>query len=100
MFRKRSARREEERAARRLVRDREKLASLSPGGSDAHPIEVTSASVVEVRARATPCAQCGGEYKICEHASVRSGLRRVEVTCQQCCTRRALWFRLTSDDPN
>lgn len=100
MFRKRTARREQERAARRLVRDREKLAALSPGGSEARPIEVTSASVVEVRAHATPCVQCGGEYKVREHTSARSGLRRVEVTCQQCGTRRTLWFRLTSDDPN
>jgi hypothetical protein len=100
MFRKRTARREQERAARRLVRDREKLAALSPGGADTHPIEVTSASVVEVRARATPCVQCNGEYKVREHASVRSGLRRVEVTCQLCATRRTLWFRLISDDPN
>jgi len=57
MIRKRTARREQERAARRLVRDREKLAALSPGGSDAHPIDVTSAAVVEGRARAIPCVQ-------------------------------------------
>jgi hypothetical protein len=100
MIRKRTARRQQERAARRLVRDREKLASLSPGGSDDHPIAVTSASVIEVRARALPCVQCDGEYKIREHASAGSGLRRVEVTCQQCGTPRTLWFRLISDDPN
>jgi hypothetical protein len=100
MFRKRTARREQERAARRLVRDREKLAALSPGGSEEHPIQVTSAAVVEGRAGATPCVQCEGEYKVREHEAVPSGLRRVEVTCQQCGTRRTLWFRLISDDPN
>jgi len=100
MIRKRIARREQERAARRLVRDRERLASLSPGGSDEHPIPVASASVVEGRARAMTCPQCDGEYKIREHASARPGLRRVEVACQQCGVRRTLWFRLISNDPN
>ena len=100
MFRKRTARREQERAARRLVRDREKLAALSPGGSEEHPIHVTSAAVVEGRARATPCVQCEGEYRVREHAAVPSGVRRVAVTCQRCGTRRTLWFRLVSDDPS
>jgi hypothetical protein len=100
MIRKRTARREQARAARRLVRDREKLAALSPGGSREHPVPVPSAAVIEVRARAMSCPQCDGTYRIREHASVASGLRRVEVTCQLCGTPRVLWFRLISHEPN
>jgi len=100
MIRKRTARREQERAARRLVRDREKLATLLPGGSEEHPIEVTSAAVVEVKIRGATCPQCEGTYRIREHVSVRSGIRRVDVTCQLCGTPRPVWFRLGSDEPN
>lgn len=95
----RTARRADERAARQLVRDREKLALLSPGGSRERPIAVTSSSVVEVRAHAMTCPQCGGEYKIGEHR-VDDGLRVVAVACVMCGTKRELWFRLVSDEPN
>ena len=100
MVRKRIARRAEERAARRLVRDREKLAALSRGGSAEHPIEVPSSAVVETRVNNSTCPQCEGTYRIVEHTSPSSGLRRVDVRCQQCGAPRALWFRLVSDDPS
>lgn len=96
----RTARRAEERDLRQLVRDREKLALLSPGGTRERPIEVGSAAVVEVRAGALPCPQCGGAYRIKEHASPESGIRRLEVKCNLCGTPRTLWFRLVSDEPN
>jgi predicted Zn finger-like uncharacterized protein len=100
MVRKRVSRRAEERAARQLVRDRERLAALSPGGSAEHPIPVTSAAVVEGRTLSTTCPQCEGSYRIVEHTSPASGLRRVDVRCQLCRTQRTLWFRLISDDPS
>lgn len=100
MARRRVAAREAERNARKLVRDREKLAQLSPGGSEERPISVASAAVVEIRVNALTCPQCEGEYRIREHASVRSGLRRLDVRCQLCGTPRTLWFRLSSDEPN
>jgi predicted Zn finger-like uncharacterized protein len=100
VVRKRTARRADERAARKLVRDREKLAALSRGSSAAHPIGVPSAAVIEVRVRNSACPQCEGEYRIVEHTSPKSGLRRVDVRCQQCGTPRTLWFRLVSDDAN
>jgi hypothetical protein len=56
--------------------------------------------VVEVRVEAMPCAQCHGQYRIREHAAPASGIRRVDVTCRRCSTRRSLWFRLVSSDPN
>jgi hypothetical protein len=98
--RPRTERRVAERAARQLVRDREKLAALSPGGSAARPIAVDSAAVVEVRVRSLPCPQCGGEYRIGEHRAPASGLRQVAVTCTRCHVSRELWFRLTSSEPS
>ena len=95
----RTARRIDERAARQLVRDRERLALLSPGGARERPIPVPSASVVEVRAHAMPCPQCGGELRVGEHR-VDDGLRVVAVSCNQCSAKRELWFRLVSDEPN
>jgi predicted Zn finger-like uncharacterized protein len=100
VVRKRVSRRASERAARKLVRDREKLAALSRGSTPEHPIGVASAAVVEARVHNSTCPQCDGTYRIVEHTSPQSGLRRVDVRCQQCGTPRALWFRLISDDAN
>jgi hypothetical protein len=96
----RAERRRGERAARQLVRDRERLAALVPGGSAEHPIHVTSAAVIEVRAAALPCVQCEGSYRIVEHAAAAPGLRRVTVTCRTCGVTRALWFRIDERGPN
>ena len=98
--RKRTEQRERARAARRLVRDRERLAALSVGGSEDRPIQVDSASVVEVRVRHLACPQCGGEYRVKEHRSPSSGIRSVDVTCQLCGVSRTLWFRIVSAEPN
>lgn len=97
----RTARRIAERDARRLVRDRERLAALSTGGSPDHPIVVDSAAVIEVRAHALPCHQCDSEVRVGEHAVDRAtGLRVVELSCTRCAAKRRLWFRLVADEPN
>jgi hypothetical protein len=96
----RTERRTRERAARGLVRDRERLARLEPGGSEARPIEVASTAVIEVRARSMKCPQCEGEYRIEDHQAPSSGLRRLDVICRVCQVRRSLWFRLGSDLPS
>jgi len=98
--RPRVSRREAERAAKKLVQDREKLALLSPGGARDRPMVVTSSAVIEPRVEGMPCIQCGGQYRVREHEAPASGLRRVEVTCRQCSAPRTLWFRLSPDDPN
>jgi len=95
----RTARRASERAARQLVRDREKLAALLPGGSRERPIAVESAAVIEVRAHATPCPQCDSELRVREHRT-EGGLRVVAVTCTRCAAKRELWFKLVSNEPN
>lgn len=84
----------EERDARRLVLDREKLAALEI--SRERPIQVTSASVIPVRARATPCHQCGGGLHLDEEIAESGELRAVDVSCQRCAATRRLWFRISS----
>ena len=88
------------RAARELVRDREKLASLVPGGSAERPIEIGTSAVIEGRVRALPCAQCEGSYRVTEHRSAGAGLRALDVRCERCGVARTLWFRIVSDEPN
>jgi len=98
--RPRTQRRIEERAARKLVRDRERLFELSVGGSQERPIEVPSTSVIELRVEAMPCVQCTGQYRIRAHEAPASRIRRVDVTCRHCGAPRSLWFRIVSDEPN
>jgi hypothetical protein len=98
--RERTEKRVRERELKQLVRDRERLASLSPGGSAERPVHLASASVVEVRVRNTPCPQCGGELRVTEHRAPAPGLRSVDVRCQLCGTPRTMWFRLDSVEPN
>lgn len=79
----------------------EHYASLLPGGSRDRPIRVSSASVIEVRAQAMTCPHCGiGTYRIAEHVSLATGVRRVDVTCRHCSRARSLWFRIVSDELN
>lgn len=96
----RTNRRARERAARELVRDREKLANLSPGGAPERPIEVESSAVIEGRVRSTPCAQCEGAYRVLDHRAEAAGLRAVDARCQQCGAPRTVWFRIVRAAPN
>ena len=86
--------------ARQAVRDRENAARLAPGGSAANPIHVLTTAVIEIRAAAMPCPQCGGELRIKSHEAPKPGLRRVDVKCQQCSVPRSLWYRLAPDESN
>ena len=101
--RPRTERRERERELRRSVRERERLAAAAPGGWPEHPIVVTSASVIEGTARATPCVQCGAELVLGEHAAEAHGgqpLRVVRLVCRLCHAPRALWFRIETTLPS
>lgn len=93
--RARKRRREEGRAASKAVRERERLAALLPGGAPGRPIEVGSASVVEVQARAIPCVQCAGELELRgdrASSTARGVLRELDLSCRRCHARRLLWF--------
>jgi hypothetical protein len=96
----RTERRARERAARRLVRDKEKLALREVGGSREHPIEVDASPVIEIRVHAMRCPQCDGTYKIVDHRSAGQGMRPVDVTCNVCGAPRTLWFRIVEPLPN
>jgi hypothetical protein len=101
--RPRTERRERERDLRKQVREREKLAATAPGGAPDRPLVVTSASVIEGTARATPCVQCGGELIFGDHsAETRAGhpLRLVRLVCRLCHAPRTLWFRIESPLPS
>ena len=65
-----------------------------------HPIVVASAAVIEVRAAAMECPQCGGQYRLHEHTRPVPSLRRVDVACRRCGTPRTLWFRIEDREPN
>ena len=82
------------------MRDREKLAVLSPGGVRERPIEVESSAVIEGRVRAMPCVQCEGEYRIADHRSEGPGLRAVDAKCDRCGAPRTVWFRIVEREPN
>jgi hypothetical protein len=98
--RPRTQRRADARATRKLIHDRERLWSLSPGGSAARPLTIPSPSVVDARVAAMTCPQCEGEYTVRDHETTRTGDRVVSVVCKLCHVARQIWFRLGSTAPN
>ncbi|MGC4095124.1 MAG: hypothetical protein QM756_45835 [Polyangiaceae bacterium] len=101
--RPRTLRRADERAARALAEDRERLFQLERGGAPERPLEVGSASVVEVQALALRCPRCDGPHDLVEHNAVTAAgarLRQVLLACRQCGSRRAVYFRLREELPN
>jgi hypothetical protein len=101
--RPRRQRREQERALRKEVRLREGRAAQLPGGSAERPIDVPSASVVEGKARATPCIQCEGDLELRGDRAVstaRGVLRELALACRRCHTPRTLWFRIVPPAAN
>jgi len=97
--RARTVRRAAENDVRKLGRKLDRLETELPGGSPGRPLAVTSASVVEVRARAERCLACEGELKLRAHeaetaAASPGQLRRVDLTCASCRRPRRLWLRI------
>jgi hypothetical protein len=95
--RPRAARRAAAQASRRAVERVEKLGTHLPGGAPERPLRVTSASVIEVRARGMRCLVCDGELELRAHVSEAEGpgdVRRVELACRACGRARRLWFRV------
>ena len=93
----RTERRARGRLHEKLVRDRECLARLEPGGSPGRPMVVDSPAVVDIRAVAKPCPLCEGSLKLEEHAADEidgTRLRIATVACTQCGAQRKLYFRL------
>ena len=101
--RPRRERRAQARALRKTVQQVEALAAELPGGAAERPIDVGAASVIEVKARATPCPQCGGELQIKgdqAHPTPRGLLRELTLVCRLCHAPRTLWFRVATSGSN
>jgi hypothetical protein len=99
----RAQRRAEGRRDAKMVRERERLATLLPGGKPDHPIEVTTASLVEPKARGMPCPICHGSVRVGEHAARvidDAPLRLVHVACPSCGHSRVVYFRIRTPLPN
>jgi hypothetical protein len=92
-----------ERDLAKLARARDKLASLEAGGAPDRPIEVRSASVIEVMAASLPCVTCGEKVRVEEHtAETIAGrpLRAAHVKCARCGAKRIIWFRIGTTLPS
>lgn len=99
----RASRRALVRTNEKLARDLERLWRVSPGGSPERPIELVSASQVEIQASSTLCPLCEGALRVEEHAAVTVGasrLRVARVICLVCGVRRSIYFRLGSPLPS
>jgi hypothetical protein len=85
------------RANEKIADDRERLVKIEPGGSPARPIELMSASLVEVHAKSMPCARCGAELRVKDHTAEKIDgelLRIVHASCFMCGTKRRIYFRI------
>jgi hypothetical protein len=96
MFKKRprTERRANDREVAKLIESREKLAALEPGGHPSRPMEVPTASVIEVRATSLRCLACDGELRVHEHRA-KHDLREVELACKSCNRKRTLYVRVS-----
>lgn len=95
--RPRRKQRQQERTLRKQIARTETLAAKLPGGSPEQPIEVASSSVVEIRARATPCVQCDGDLELRGDRAMstpRGIVREIAAVCRRCHAPRTLWFRI------
>ena len=97
--RARAGRREKARALEKLGRSLDRAAADLPGGAADHPLRVPTAAVAERKAREQRCARCDGEADVdvaSEAVEFRAGeqLRRFEMVCRRCHTRRTIWIGL------
>jgi hypothetical protein len=98
--RPRTERRQAARALRKDIHDRQRLAASGPGGAPDRPLRISSASVIESRARSVPCIQCGGQLDLVHHGAEGASLRRLELVCRLCHAPRELWFLIETPAAN
>src|SRR5258708_847738 len=87
----------------RLAKKRGRLVGLETGGAPERPIEVESASVIEIGAKALSCARCEGPLRLDEHAATMfagRSLRVVRLSCRRCGAGREVFFRIVSVLPS
>lgn len=101
--RSRTDRRRVERDQRKLLESKVRLAKLTEGGSEARPIHVESASVIEGRATTFPCLACDHHTHVLAHDAINDGplrLRKTTVGCTRCGTQRVLFFQISGPSLN
>ena len=101
--RARSAQREKQRALGKLATKLDLLVAESPGGSPERAIAVSSASVIDNKARGFRCGRCEGELELRDHQAEFRGntqLRRVDLICRSCFHPRRVWFSLGAPSAN
>lgn len=86
------------RAEGKLARDAERLFELEPGGTLERPLEVESASQIEVIARSLRCPLHGLALGVREHLAVTTAsgerVRVVLTVCPRCERPRRRFFRV------
>lgn len=93
--RARTQRREAARKLAKLVDAKVALEAIEAGGAPDRPIEVESASQIEVHAKAMECPECGDHWQVDDHAvEVHGGrsLRVVHARSAQCGRKRRIYF--------
>ncbi len=83
----------------KLVRARDKLIDLAPGGTPARPIDVPTSAVVEPKASAVMCPRCDEPFFVESHEAVTTEhgrLREAKLRCKTCGRERSLWFRVVA----
>jgi hypothetical protein len=83
----------------KLARAKRKLLELEPGGSEAHPLEVATAAVVEPKAKGVLCPRCDEAFQVenhVAHGEERGRLREVLLECRLCGEHRSMWFRIVA----
>jgi hypothetical protein len=91
--------RELSRADDKLVRAKSKLLDLEPGGTEAHPLDVTTAALIEPKAKSVECPRCNTPFALESHEAHADGhgrLRETKLVCRRCGGRRSLWFRIVA----
>jgi hypothetical protein len=96
----RNLRRKAERDTEKLRDDVVRVERAKAGGSFERPVDVVSASLVDVLAVSEPCPLCGGELRLDEHAVETRGEVRVRVARLVCKMCRAPWQRFYRIVPN
>ncbi len=83
----------------KLVRARTRLFELEAGGKKARPIDVSTAALVEPRARSARCPRCDEPFDVVAHEARSEGverLREAKLVCRFCKVERSLWFRVVA----
>lgn len=82
----------------RWVQAKRRLLELEPGGAPERPIDVTTAALVEPKAKSVTCPRCGELFAVDEHEAhadhEHGRLREAKLRCTVCGERRSLWFRI------